>query len=247
MLPSPTATEAATEAGGIEAVGADRAGRLPAALDQVDCWLFDMDNTLYPSSANLFRQIDVRMRAYVGRLLGLPEDEARLVQKRLFREHGTTLRGLMDAYHVNPNGFLAEVHDIDMSVLDRDFRLRNALRRLPGRRIVFTNADQPYAERVLEALGIADCFDAIHDIHAMDYRPKPDPACYRQLLDAHAIAAERAFFADDMALNLAPASRLGMRTGWVNNGSERGDEGHVAEHIDFELTNLTDWLEELTR
>ena len=220
---------------------------LPARLAGVDTWLFDMDNTLYPASANLFQQIDARMQAYVARLLGLPGDEARRVQKRMFREHGTTLRGLMEECHVNANGFLAEVHDVDMSVLDRDLRLREALLRLPGRRIVFTNADRPYAERVLEALGIAGCFDAIHDIHAMDYRPKPDPACYRRLLDRFEIAAERSFFADDMALNLAPASRIGMRTGWVNNGSERGGEGHDAAHIDFELTNLTDWLEELTR
>ncbi len=220
---------------------------LPERLAGVDTWLFDMDNTLYPASANLFAQIDRRMEAYVGRLLGLPRAEARLVQKRLFREHGTTLRGLMNECHINPNGFLAEVHDIDMSVLDRDSRLRAALARLPGRRIVFTNADRPYAERVLDALGLEGCFDAIHDIHAMDYRPKPDPDSYRRLLEVQGIAAERAFFADDMALNLIPASRLGLATGWVNNGSERGDDGHLPEHVDFELTNLTDWLEELTR
>ena len=218
-----------------------------ALLAEVDSWLFDLDNTLYPARANLFAQVDRHMEAYVGRLLGLPGDEARLVQKRLFREYGTTLRGLMEEWHVDPYDFLAKVHAVDISVLNRDIPLRRALLRLPGRRILFTNADRPYAERVLAALGIEDCFEAIHDIHAMDYRPKPDPDSYRQLLDVHGIVPERAFFVDDMALNLAPASRLGIRTGWVNNGSERGDEGHVAAHIDFELTELGPWLEELTR
>lgn len=228
---------------------ADRPGlpNAPALLAGVDCWVFDMDNTLYPSSANLFQQIDLRMEAFVGRLLGLRRDEARLVQKQLFRAYGTTLRGLMEEYQVSPAEFLDEVHSIDTSVLEQDFRLKAALSRLPGRKLVFTNADQPYAERVLSALGIAGCFDSIHDIHAMDYHPKPNLASYQQLLAQYSITPERAFFADDMVLNLAPARGLGMRTGWVNNGSERGDEGYAAEHVDFEVKNLTDWLEELTR
>lgn len=219
----------------------------PARLTEVDCWLFDMDNTLYPARANLFAQIDRRMEAFVGRLLGLGRDEARVVQKRYFHEHGTTLRGLMLSHDVDPNDFLDYVHDIDMSVLDPDPRLAAALERLPGRRIVFTNGDLAYAERVLAALGIGDCFHAIHDVHAMRYHPKPDPRAYRGVCEAHGIAPERAFFVDDMAHNLKPAHALGMVTGWVNNGSERGDHGHSPDFIDHELHDLTDWLEELTR
>ena len=221
--------------------------RFSPRLATVDCWLFDMDNTLYPARANLFQQIDRKMEGYVGRLLGLGREEARAVQKRYFHEHGTTLRGLMLSHDVDPYDFLAEVHDIDTSVLDPDPRLAAALKRLPGRRIVFTNGDLPYAEKVLGALGILDCFEAIHDVHAMAYHPKPDPRAYQGVCDAHGIVAANAFFVDDMAHNLRPAHALGMVTGWVNNGSERGDHGHSPDFIDHELTDLTDWLEDYTK
>ena len=224
---------------------AGSAPALPGRLARVDAWLFDMDNTLYPASANLFAQIDRKMEIFVGDLLGLSREEARVVQKRYFHEHGTTLKGLMLSHDVDPHGFLAFVHDIDMSVLDANERLAAALGRLPGRKIVFTNGDLSYAGRVLEAVGIAGCFDAIHDIHATSYRPKPDPRAYAELCERHAIDPARAFFVDDMAHNLKPAHALGMVTGWVNNGSERGDHGHSPEFIDHEMADLTDWLESI--
>ena len=222
-------------------------GSLPGRLSGVNSWLFDMDNSLYQASVNLFAQIDRKMEAYVGQLLGLGRDEARALQKRYFHEHGTTLKGLMLSHQVDPYHFLSFVHDIDTSVLDPNPRLRAALMKLPGRRIVFTNGDRPYAERVLGAIGILDCFEDIHDIHAMDYHPKPDPRAYSGLCAAHGVDPARAFFVDDMAHNLKPAHALGMVTGWVNNGSERGDHGHSPDFIDHEIADLTDWLEELTR
>ena len=222
-------------------------GSLPGRLSGVNSWLFDMDNSLYQASVNLFAQIDRKMEAYVGQLLGLGRDEARALQKRYFHEHGTTLKGLMLSHQVDPYHFLSFVHDIDTSVLDENSRLRAALMKLPGRRIVFTNGDRPYAERVLGAIGILDCFEDIHDIHAMDYHPKPDPRAYSGLCAAHGVDPARAFFVDDMAHNLKPAHALGMVTGWVNNGSERGDHGHSPDFIDHEIADLTDWLEELTR
>ena len=218
---------------------------LPGRMASVNCWLFDMDNSLYQASVNLFAQIDRKMEAYVGQLLGLGRDEARAVQKRYFHEHGTTLKGLMLSHGVDPYHFLSFVHDIDTSVLDVNPRLRAALLKLPGRRIVFTNGDRPYAERVLAAIGILDCFEDIHDIHAMAYHPKPDPRAYSGLCAAHAVDPTCAFFVDDMAHNLKPAHQLGMVTGWVNNGSERGDHGHSPDFIDHEIADLTDWLEEL--
>ena len=221
--------------------------RFSPRLAGVGTWLFDMDNTLYPARANLFAQIDRKMAAYVSRLLGLGLEDAHVVQKRYFHEHGTTLRGLMLSHGVDPYDFLSDVHDIDTSVLDPDPRLAAALKRLPGRRIVFTNGDGPYAERVLGALGILDCFEAIHDVHAMDYHPKPDPRAYQGVCDRHGIAPASAFFVDDMAHNLKPAHALGMVTAWVNNGSERGDHGHSPDFIDHELTDLTDWLEDYTK
>ncbi|WP_448580167.1 pyrimidine 5'-nucleotidase [Thermaurantiacus sp.] len=223
------------------------ASRQPAAekalIDHVDSWIFDMDNTLYPARVNLFAQIDRRMEAYVGRLLGLDRDAARAVQKRYFHEHGTTLRGLMLSHGVDPHDFLDFVHDIDMSVLSPDPQLRRALLALPGKRFVFTNGDLPYAERVLGALGILDCFHGLHDIHAMAYHPKPDPRAYQDLVARFGIDPRRSFFAEDMAHNLMPAKAMGMMTLWVNNGSERGNHGHSPAFIDFETDELAVFLE----
>lgn len=213
-------------------------------LRSVQTWLFDMDNSLYPTSANLFAQIDRRMEAYVGRLLGLGPVEAREVQKRYFYEHGTTLRGLMSSHDVAPRAFLDFVHDIDLSVLTPDPMLIGALERLPGRKIVFTNGDAAYAERVLESLGIGHLFEAIHDIEAMDWHPKPDPRAYAGLCAQHGVDPTRALFADDMASNLEPAKELGMLTLWVNNGSERGAHGASPAFIDFETHDIAHWLEE---
>lgn len=216
-----------------------------AEIADVDCWLFDMDNTLYPAKSSLFPQIDVRMQAFVGRLLGIDAAAARAVQKSYFHEYGTTLRGLMAHHGVDPAAFLAEVHDVDMSVLEPNPRLARQLARLPGRRILFTNADAAYAQRVLARLGIAGLFDAIHDICAADYCPKPDAAAYASACRTFGIDPARAFFVDDMAHNLPPAKALGMVTGWVDNGSERGSHGYAPDQIDYEMPDLTDWLETL--
>jgi putative hydrolase of the HAD superfamily len=186
------------------------------------------------------------MEAYVGTLLGLDREAARAVQKRYFHEHGTTLRGLMLSHDVDPQHFLDFVHDIDFAAITPDPRLAAALARLPGRRLVFTNGDDAYAARVLDAIGIGHLFEAVHDIHAMAYHPKPDPRAYAGLLAAHGIRPEGALFADDMAHNLKPAHALGMATLWINNGSERGNHGHSPDFIDHEIHDLTDWLEELT-
>lgn len=218
-------------------------GARHARLRQVDCWLFDMDNTLYPARSSLFPQIDRRMEAFVGRLLGLDSAAARAVQKRYFHEYGTTLRGLMAHHGVDPDEFLADVHDVDTSMLAPNPRLADLISRLPGRKMVFTNADRPYAERVLQQLGLIDCFEAIHDIHATEYWPKPNPKAYDSACRTMDIDPKRAFFVDDMAHNLQPAHAIGMVTGWVDNGSERGDHGYASAHIDYEMRDLADWLE----
>lgn len=212
------------------------------ALAHVDDWIFDLDNCLYPASTNLFALIDVRMGEYIQRLLACDPVEARRVQKRHFLEHGTTLAGLMRSHNVSPREFLSFVHDIDLARIAADPALVAALDRLPGRKFVFTNASDDYAARVLDRLGLANAFDGMHDIHAMNYAPKPDPASYQALCDRFAIAPARAIFVEDMARNLIPAKALGMTTVWVDNGSEKG--GHDADHagIDFITHDVGDWL-----
>lgn len=215
--------------------------RMPHPLAHIDTWIFDLDNTLYPASCNLFAQIDRHMGSFIGEMLKVGPEEARRIQKGFFHAHGTTLRGLMNEHGVDPHEFLGRVHDIDVSVVEHDAALVDAMQRLPGRKLIFTNADLPYARRVLERLGLEDSFEAIHDVHAMDYRPKPDPHAYARLCADHAIDPTRAIFFEDMARNLPPAKAIGMTTVWIDNGSEQGPDV-AGDYIDYRIDDIGAWL-----
>ena len=208
-------------------------------------WVFDLDNCLYPASTGLFALIDERMGAYIQRLLDCDPVEAKRVQKAHFHEHGTTLAGLMREQGVDPHHFLDDVHAIPLDRVSQDERLASSLSRLPGRKFVFTNGDAPYARRVLQAIGIDTHFDQLHDIHASDLRPKPDPYGYRLLCERFGIDPAQALLADDMVQNLAPAKALGMTTVWVDNGSERGNHNYDDAVVDVAVTNIGEWLESI--
>lgn len=215
------------------------------ALRHIDAWIFDLDNTLYPASTDLFGLIDTRMTAFVARLMDVPAEEARRIQKQLFVDHGTTLSGLMRTHAVDPHEFLDYVHDIEMDVLAEDRRLIEAVARLPGRKLIFTNGDQAYARRVLARIGLSDSFEAIHDIHACAYTPKPHADSYRAMVAAFGIDPATSLFVEDMARNLPPAKALGMTTVWVNNGSDHGAHQADAAAIDYEIEDVGQWLHQI--
>ncbi len=221
------------------------AGVLLMAFDptRVDCWVFDLDNTLYPPSTRLFDQIDVLMGRYISDLLGCDLVEAKRIQKMYFHDHGTTLAGLMHYHTVDPYDFLTFVHDVDMTALAAAPRLAERLLALPGRRLVFTNGDGPYAQRVLEALDIAHCFDGTYDIHAMTYRPKPEPSAYTGFVEAFGVDPERSVFVEDSARNLGPAKALGMQTIWLDLGTEWGDRAKDDAAIDEVIADIVPWLD----
>ena len=208
-------------------------------------WVFDLDNCLYPASTGLFALIDERMGAYIQRLMDCDPVEAKRIQKAHFHEHGTTLAGLMRECEVDPHDFLQDVHAIPLDRIAPNPRLATGLARLPGRKFVFTNGDAPYARRVLEAIGVDEHFDDLHDIHASGLRPKPDPHGYALLCERFGIDPQAAVLVEDMAQNLKPAKALGMTTVWVDNGSERG--AHLAEdgHIDLVIADIGEWLDEI--
>ena len=218
---------------------------MPPGLDQIDTWIFDLDNTLYPARCDLFAHIDRRMTAFVGELLGVDPVEARRIQKAYFHGHGTTLAGLMAEHAVDPHAFLDYVHDIEMDALEANAPLAAAIARLPGRKLVFTNGDKPYALKVLDRLGLGESFEAVHDIHAMDLRPTPAASAYAGLCAAFAIDPAHALFADDMVRNLKPAKAIGMTTLWVDNGSEQGpDDPRAGEggFVDHRTHDVSAWL-----
>lgn len=201
-----------------------------------------MDNTLYPASANLFAPVEQRMTDYIARLLDLDGAAAAELREGYFNSHGATLAGLMAEHDVDPHEFLAHVHDVEMDVLEENAPLSGLIARLPGRKLVFTNGDLPYATRVLDRLGLGASFEAVHDIHAMALIPKPAASAYRSLCEAYAIDPTTAFFADDMARNLAPAKAIGMTTLWIHNG---GPAPERDDFIDYRTGDLTGWLHDL--
>ncbi|MDB5712668.1 MAG: pyrimidine 5-nucleotidase [Sphingomonadales bacterium] len=215
-------------------------------LRHIDSWIFDLDNTLYPAATDLFALIDVRMTAFIVDLLGVDAVEARRLQKGYFHEHGTTLTGLMAAHGTDPHEFLAFVHDIELDRVSHDAALVEAIARLPGRKLVFTNGDVPYAQRVLDKLGLGGSFEAIHDIHAMGLVPKPDPSAYSGMCARWDVNPATALFAEDMARNLKPAKAIGMTTLWINNGSEQAGAASCPSFVDFETDDLRRWLDKHT-
>ncbi len=216
-----------------------------ARLAPIRNWIFDLDNTLYPASSRLFDKIDARMTAFIADRFAVDPVEARRIQKGYFHGHGTTLAGLMADHAVDPHTFLAFVHDIEMDALEENAPLAAAIATLPGRKIVFTNADAPYAGKVLARLGLGESFEAVHDIHAMDLRPKPQASAYAGLCAAFGLDPAESLFVEDMARNLAPAKAIGMTTLWVDNGSEQTTDSDRS-YIDFTTHDLTAWLREHT-
>jgi putative hydrolase of the HAD superfamily len=209
---------------------------------EVETWVFDLDNTLYPAGSNLFAQVSARIGEFIMQLLDLDAEAARVVQKRLFTTYGTTLRGLMTEYAIDPHGFLAHVHEIDLSVIEPAPALDAALDDLSGRKLVFTNGSVRHAERVLERLGIARHFEVLFDIAAAEFLPKPDPSGYRKLIQNHGVVPECSAMVEDMARNLRPAAELGMLTLWVRSPLDWAREGADEPYVHYQTDDLVDWL-----
>jgi putative hydrolase of the HAD superfamily len=214
-----------------------------SALLQAETWIFDLDNTLYPASCNLFAQVDKHIGDFIAQLLKVGADEAYRIQKQYFRDYGTSLRGLMLHHQIDPRLFLEFVHAIDVSPVQPSPVLERALGRLPGRKIVFTNGSAKHAENVMARLGISHRFDAIFDIVAADYFPKPEPFVYDILVRRHWIDPKRAVMVEDLAKNLLPAHQMGMATVLVRTGEEWAQDSIDGTHIHHVTDDLVGWLD----
>jgi putative hydrolase of the HAD superfamily len=193
-------------------------------------WVFDLDNTLYPPSARLFDQIEVKMTDYVMQELGVDRAEADRLRKHYWREHGTTLAGLMQEHEIDPEPYLHAVHDISFDPLEPDADLAARIRDLPGRRIVYTNGSAPYAERVLEARGLSSLFDGIYGVEHANYRPKPERQAFNTVFAKAGIASEAAAMFEDDPRNLEAPHAMGMRT--VHVAPDPHERGHIHHHTD---------------
>ncbi|CAG2148177.1 pyrimidine 5'-nucleotidase [Cupriavidus numazuensis] len=199
-----------------------RLRRRPAGDQSGDTvWLFDLDNTLHDASHAIFPAINRLMTAYVARVLGCDDATASRVRVDYWQRYGATLLGMIRHHGVDPADFLRAAHEFpelaDMVRVRRG--LAAHLRRLPGRKIIVTNAPQAYAREVLDIAGISHCFERVIAIEQMwvhgHLRPKPDRRMLRRLLAQTRIAPHRAVLVEDTLSHLKRYAGTGIRTAWV--------------------------------
>lgn len=241
--------------------GRDQAAAAPSRLiapandvamrgfDDTSVWIFDLDNTLYPSACNLFAEVDHRMGAFIAKELDIPLEHARYLQKRYYHDYGTTLTGLIKLHKVDPHAFLEFVHDIDLAPLSHAPALVDALTALPGRRIIFTNGSRRHAERVAEKLGVLHLMEDICDIAACDFVAKPSPDAFKRMTERHGVSGTQAAMFEDMPQNLEAAHALGMTTVLVHSDymdhpaqAQMRKWRSLPEHIHHATDDLTEFL-----
>lgn len=186
-------------------------------------WLFDLDNTLHDASPHIFPHINRSMRQYIERHLGLSEEDATRLRQDYWVRYGATLLGLMRHHGTDPHHFLRETHDFpDLAKLVVfSHHVRHMLRRLPGRKIIFSNAPHHYVEAILKITGMERSFDAVYAVENLRFRPKPMLEGFRSLLAAERLNPRNCIMIEDTLANLISAKRLGMRTVWVSAGSRQ--------------------------
>ena len=217
--------------------------------NQVKTWIFDLDNTLYSADSGIFQQVHELMGKFVSNQLNIDIDKAKKIQKNYYKQHGTTLRGMMDNHGVDPDHFLAEVHRLDYSIVGPNKELNIELKKLEGRKIIYTNANMQHTIDVLERIELSNFFDDIYDIKMANYIPKPEMAPYEQLIKQFNIDAKSAAMFDDIAKNLVPAKKVGFKSVWIDAGYENFSDDIKASksYLDHETTNITKFLENVNK
>lgn len=218
----------------------------------VRAWIFDLDNTLYPSGNGVFPQVQARIGEYVQRLFNITPEAAHKIQRDLLERYGATLPGLVAEHGIDADAFLEYVHDIDHSMLKPDPRLASAIGSLPGRRFILTNGSRSHAEKVAAALGFTSEFEDVFDIVWAGHLPKPSPQVYDQLIRQTKIEPAASAMFEDLTRNLIVPRRLGMAAtlvvppgtaGIFGETMDRTGKEGLAEEVDFVTDDLAGFLE----
>jgi len=204
--------------------------------------LFDLDNTLYPKSFGIFDLVIERIRNYMEVRMGFEKNLAQRLREEYIRQYGSTLRGLMIHYHIDPQDYLAYVHDVGVEKkLSPHPALAQLLESIPLAKGIFTSGHLPHAQKVLRCLGVEEFFSQIFDIIFTNYIPKPNPEPYRQILNFLNLPGEECMLIEDLVPNLVPAKEMGMitvlvgQTGTPNNGA-----------VDYEINDILELGQVLT-
>ena len=213
--------------------------------DSFENWIFDLDNTLYDINLGLFQKISERITLYIMESFSLTKQKAEKVRRKMFQDYGLTLRGLMLEKNIDPDSYLDFVHDVTHTELTVDLQLKNFLKKLRGKKFIYTNASKKHALNVMDGMGITDQFDDILDIKGTDYVPKPDPRSYETMIKKFSIIGDRlkrTVFFEDTAKNLKPAKRIGLSTVWIKNKFNHRDYELNKKSIDFICNDIKDFF-----
>ncbi|MBK7565988.1 MAG: pyrimidine 5'-nucleotidase [Propionivibrio sp.] len=206
-------------------------------------WLFDLDNTLHDVNPSILPHIDRSMTAYIREHLCVDEGEAARLRRHYWLRYGATLLGLMRHHGTDPEHFLHHTHqfpDLASSVIV-ERGLKAMLRRLKGRKIIFSNAPFKYTSAVLAIIGIRHCFDAIYTVERLRFQPKPAVSGFLHLLHKEELDPRSCIMVEDTQLNLKTAKRLGMRTVWVSTCTRHPPD------VDVKLASVLDLPQRLGR
>ena len=217
--------------------------------NRIDTWIFDLDNTLYSADSGIFQQVHELMGKFVSNHLNIGINEAKKIQKKYYKEHGTTLKGLMDNHGVEPDYFLAEVHKLDYSIVNSNKDLNNELHKLNGKKIIYTNANMQHTLDVLERIELSNFFDEIFDIKMANYVPKPDIKPYEEIIKKYDLNPNSSAMFDDIAKNLVPAKKVGFTSIWIDAGYENfsDDINSSKKFLDYTTTDLHLFLEKVNK
>jgi len=208
-------------------------------FSDVKTWVFDLDNTLYPPHVRLFDQIERRMTQYVMDILRIDRARADHLRHQYWRDHGTTLAGLMREHDIDPAPYLIDVHDISFDCLEPDPHLKSRIQALPGRKIVYTNGSAPYARQVIARRGLTGVFDAVYGVENAGFLPKPDRRAFDSIVALDGLEPTQAAMFEDDARNLEAPHAMGMRTVHVAPKPE------TAAYIHHSTDDLAGFLAEL--
>ena len=215
------------------------------ALASVKYWIFDLDNTLYSGKTKVFEQVDKKMSKFISNKLNVNIDEAKKIQKNYFYKYNTTLNCMIKNLKIDANEFLEFVHYIDINFLKKDLELYEELKKLDGKKIIFTNGSRKHAINVTKRIGIDQCFDDIFDIVESEFVPKPAIQPYNKLVEKHKIDPKLCVFIEDIARNLKPAYEMGMKTVWIENDEPWAKKFSDGNFIDFKTNNLSEFLKQI--
>ena len=215
--------------------------------DKINTWIFDLDNTLYSADSGIFQQVHRLMGEFISNNLNMEISEAKKLQSKYYKQHGTTLRGMMDNHGVDPDYFLDEVHRLDYSIVGPNQLLNDELEKLEGRKIIYTNANEKHVLDVLKRINLSDYFDEIFDIKLANYIPKPEIKPYEQIIELFKIDASSSAMFDDIAKNLVPAKKVGFTPVWIDAGYENFSDDIEAskDYLDYETRNLSLFLKDV--